>query len=290
MIKNLKSLHEALFSLGLYSQSNEVNALMMKLADSRSRIIQLLHFSPESANYLHKTYGKHAFLIGKWTHEANFGVGNIDSSIEEKLKSYGDISGIKFLRTLKDLNEILEAVKELYALPEIERKDFWNSSSVAKKYDLRWWTKEKSDPYFSHPLSDRSLRYVINELRSSIEKFFSYINNFDIVKAAREGKVNLDEYKRLTLQEAEEKYQEKLVAEGFPTILEINGWRWVNSGRSCRWIGKEMKNCGSAGVMAGSEERTILALLDDQNKPHAILTWSPDIGLITGLEGKKVIN
>jgi hypothetical protein len=41
-------------------------------------------------------------------------------------------------------------------------------------------------------------------------------------------------------------------------------------------VGGLMKNCGSAGLMSMDKDRTLLVLFDSKNKPHIIVTYSPN--------------
>jgi hypothetical protein len=45
-----------------------------------------------------------------------------------------------------------------------------------------------------------------------------------------------------------------------------------------------MKNCGSAGLMSWDEDRTIVALFGPTNKPHVMVTYSPNEKRISGDE------
>ena len=46
-----------------------------------------------------------------------------------------------------------------------------------------------------------------------------------------------------------------------------------------------MKNCGSSGVMSSDPDRTIISLFDSNNKPHVLVTYSPNEKRISGDEG-----
>ena len=50
-------------------------------------------------------------------------------------------------------------------------------------------------------------------------------------------------------------------------------------------MGKLMKNCGSAGLMSRDENRTLLTLFDKNNKPHVVVTYSPNEKRISSDEG-----
>jgi hypothetical protein len=46
-----------------------------------------------------------------------------------------------------------------------------------------------------------------------------------------------------------------------------------------------MANCGSAGLMSDDPDRTLIGLFDINNKPHVIITYSPNQKRLSGEEG-----
>lgn len=113
--------------------------------------------------------------------------------------------------------------------------------------------------------------------------FFDY----GIVKEIIEKRENPAEYKKLTIKQAQEKYDNKNMFEKRPKIKTYpNGYKWIDIGKSCITLGDKMRNCGSAGLMSWDADRTILALFDDHNNPHVIVTYSPNEKRISGDEGR----
>jgi hypothetical protein len=122
-----------------------------------------------------------------------------------------------------------------------------------------------------------------------IEKFFDlvFFKANTIILDIISGKLkDLTPYKDLGFWDAELKYDERRIFQEMKSIKTYkNGYKWINVGPRCYLMGKYMKNCGSSGVMSSDKDRTLLGLFDINNKPHVIVTYSPNEKRISGEEG-----
>lgn len=111
--------------------------------------------------------------------------------------------------------------------------------------------------------------------------------NFSLIKDIASGKLtNLAPYKSLEFSKAQDRYDKKnIFKDRKPLKVYENGWKWIDVGKSCNLVGNLMKNCGSSGLMSDDEDRTIIALFDKGNKPHVMVTYSPNQKRISGDEG-----
>jgi len=93
-------------------------------------------------------------------------------------------------------------------------------------------------------------------------------------------------YKHLTFWQAILKYDERRIfKDKVPLKVYDDGYKWINVGSKCHLMGHYMSNCGSSGLMSGDKDRTLLGLFDVNNKPHVIVTYSPNEKRISGDEG-----
>jgi hypothetical protein len=131
-----------------------------------------------------------------------------------------------------------------------------------------------------------TLDMLKNEIKNDFFKkpFFSY----PIIKDIEIGKLkDLKPYSSLTFEKASDKYDKSRVfKEGEPIKTYSNGFKWIDVGSKCYLVGKQMKNCGSAGVMSTDPDKTIITLFDKNNKPHVMVTYSPNEKRISGDEGQ----
>jgi hypothetical protein len=110
---------------------------------------------------------------------------------------------------------------------------------------------------------------------------------FTLIEDIESKKItNLQPYKDLSFSEAKDRYDNIRIFDTKQLIkIYKNGWKWIDVGNRCQLVGKLMKNCGSAGVMSWDEDKTILTLFDKNNKPHVVVTYSPNEKRISGDEG-----
>ena len=207
-------------------------------------------------------FGKNAFLIARW--------------FKEYYSYYGES---------KDWwRQLRPSLGQSVSLPDLTF--LYNATSDAETYmaakkhlDLH----VDKDAFFDPDEKREIIKKEIEEQLSSNVFFTSYSIIQDI-----ENGILLDvaPYKKLTFQEAQLKYDEKRVFKDRMPIKQYkNGFKWIDVGKRCHLVGKLMKNCGSAGVMSIDKDRTIIALFDVQNKPHIVVTYSPNEKRISGDEG-----
>lgn len=126
-------------------------------------------------------------------------------------------------------------------------------------------------------------------LKSQIENKLlnSYFFKEELIKGITSGQIkDLAPFKNLTYQDARHKVEKKnIFKEKKPLKVYSNGYKWIDVGKKCNWLGDQMKNCGSSGLMTMDSDGTILALFDSKNKPHVMLTYSPNEKRLSGDEG-----
>lgn len=146
-------------------------------------------------------------------------------------------------------------------------------------------TVEDISMYDSYYLAEqRKLLEAQIEDKMFSETFFNY---YSLVNDIISDKLkDISPYKNFSFWDAQHKYDEKnIFSERLPIRTYKNGYKWIDVGRRCVLLGHLMKNCGSAGLMSMDDERTILALFDSSNKPHVMVTYSPNEKRISGDEG-----
>jgi hypothetical protein len=237
-----------------------VNFKEFILNESKQEILAL-EFPKVIADIIYEHFGKNAFLVAKW---------NKDYS------SYNDKENWWFLQntSYSTRSTSLGDYVRLYEAPDIEQykkiyHDIFDKESNIKDYEIeeqKEWLKKRIEA----------------DLLDST--FFSYIT---LIKDIKDGILtDLAPYKKLTYQQAQEKYDKKQMFKDSPIVKSYeNGWKWINIGKKCHLLGKMMKNCGSVGVMGNDPERTIITLFDKGNKPHVMVTYSPNEKRISGDEG-----
>ena len=134
--------------------------------------------------------------------------------------------------------------------------------------------------------SGKAKKAIKKEIKEEFEKdVFFYAK---IIMAIQSGQItDLAPYKKLDFSSAKDKYDEKTVfSQSAPLKTYENGWKWVDVGDRCQLVGKLMSNCGSTGVMGMDPDRTMITLFDKNNKPHVVITYSPNENRISGDEGQ----
>jgi len=114
--------------------------------------------------------------------------------------------------------------------------------------------------------------------------FFEYN---DLIKAIISGELkDISQYKKLDFSAAQDKYDKQNIFKDRKAIkVYENGYKWIDVGMRCQLVGKLMKNCGSAGLMSYDDNRTLLTLFDSRNKPHVVVTYSPNEKRISSDQG-----
>lgn len=117
-------------------------------------------------------------------------------------------------------------------------------------------------------------------LKEQIENEFlnDYFFKDEFVKEVVTGQIkDINNYKKLNFKAARDKFDKRAIfQERQPIKTYPDGYKWIDVGQRCQLVGGLMKNCGSAGLMSMDEDRTLLVLFDSKNKPHIIVTYSPN--------------
>lgn len=220
------------------------------------------------ASLLIQKFGKNAFTAAKWMK---------DSSAyrfkDKPPKNWWEKANSSWLD--RNIN-IADAVR-LYNAAASSEEEF---NKIKKDLDLYIDPKDEFDPIS-----------ILKMLREEIaEKLFDNIFfHYQLIEDILNKKLtNLKPYKDLSFQKAKDKYDERRIFDDGARVVKAykNGWRWINAGAKCQLVGGLMKNCGSTGVMSMDPERTMIALFDPGNKPHAVVTYSPNEDRISGDEGQ----
>jgi hypothetical protein len=237
----------------------------MLLLESKQSLINIGY--PEViAKLFYKRYANLAFLLGKWYKDYNDGYTRRKDWFLQAhyVPSKGSLSIWDKIR-----------VYESTVNADLYRK-------VASDMEIQ------VDP--SDPLDD----YTLKELRQSFEddiedSFFGglFFKAYPLIIDIISGKIkNLAGYAEKKFQDAELEYAEKQLFTTRPIIKQYkDGYRWFNAGPKCRYVGVYMKNYGSSSLMGSDKDRTILALIDGNKKPHVLLVYSPNEKRLSNEEG-----
>ncbi|NBP16326.1 hypothetical protein EBU95_18400 [bacterium] len=244
------------------------------LFESKQTIMNL-GFPEVVASIFNELFGNKAFIIAKWFRDYetfdNFG-GRIDNYAEAWKSRSFNFSPFQ-IRLRKEV-AIYNAIKE-----------------SESDEDLRKNVDAVHDQYMYENTEDFSLKkkgllsYQKNEIKETLKNLGFFDKN--IIKDLLSGNLrDLAPYKTLSFSEANERYEEKKIFSDIkPLKTYENGWRWIDVGKKCEYVGDRMRNCGSSGVMSTDPDRTIIALFDAQNIPHVVTTYSPNQNRISGDEG-----
>ena len=235
------------------------------------------------ADILYKKFGKVSFQIAKW--EKDFFLGE---DTEAFIKSNPNISGgswnwwtyshknsYKKEPSLTDLvllyNSTTDRESYLKAYKHVIGEDYDESEYTIDEYVL----KENRDVYRKRIESNY------------LDKVF--FSNSIIQDIINKKILDLSPYKNLSFNAAQDKYDKKNIFSLSPPLkIYNNGWKWINVGKKCNLLGKMMRNCGSVGAMSSDKDKTMIALFDKGNKPHVVVTYSPNEKRISGDQGHHV--
>lgn len=183
-------------------------------------------------------------------------------------------------------------------------KDWWRLatqrlSETPSMYDLTYlYDATKDEESYRQACEklelSRDETVDLDEQRKALEaqinsKFFSdgFFEHNDLIKDIIDGTIkDIAPYKKLTFSAAKDKYdKQKIFKDREPIKVYENGYKWIDAGKRCGLVGKLMKNCGSTGLMGWDVDRTLLTLFDARNKPHVVVTYSPNEKRISSDEG-----
>jgi hypothetical protein len=258
------------FTRNKYSKESEKLLSLLKTADAAGNIVGTFGYPRVIAEILWEKFGKNSFVIARWLKEYNTRASKYEGP-DDWLDRIGDEQG-----GFTEDGSITKLLK------------LYNSATNAETYlrvadDLDIWIPDE-------PLTDKDLEKLRMMIRKEIEidiskNMFFYYSLFN--KILNGEVTDLRPYKNLTPEEALARYEEKnLFLDQEPIRTYDNGWRWIDAGNKCSLLGKAMSNCGSAGIMSSDPDRTMLSLFDEHNKPHVLVTYSPNQKRISGDVGR----
>jgi hypothetical protein len=115
------------------------------------------------------------------------------------------------------------------------------------------------------------------------KQFRAYTLFEDIINGSL---TDINPYKNLNFWDALKKYNvKKLFDDKEPIKHYSNGYKWIDAGRKCELIASQMSNCGSCGVTSSDSNATMLVLMDSNNKPHVMVTYSKSNNSVSYPEG-----
>lgn len=170
----------------------------------------------------------------------------------------------------------------LYAMTYVYEKgtDPESFLQASEKMDVRL----KTDTV-TQEMVDAQRQELVNMIR---EKFFDYVffTYYPLIQDITSGELtDVAPYKKLNFQDAVLKYDKRRhFIETKPIKVYPNGFKWIDVGDKSFLVGEQMGNCGSSGVMGRDPNRTILTLFGPNNKPHVMVTYSPNEKRISGDE------
>jgi len=232
------------------------------LIKESKEIITGLGYPETIARLFYIDFPKHATLIARW------------------FKEYYNGKNDNWFRQIRPINGSENSLYELaYFYDSTFNKD--NYIKALKYFDMDY---EDEENYSDYDLEDQR-KELLEELKDMFSKntFFRNV----VIQDIKSGKLtNLAPYKKMTFHEASDKYdKQRVFKETKPLKTYPNGYKWINVGPKCGLLGTQMKNCGSAGLMSYDKDKTILALFSKGNKPHVMVTYSPNEKRISGDQG-----
>jgi hypothetical protein len=228
------------------------------LLESKQDIVNL-GFPEIIAKLLYNKFGNLSFLIAKWYRDYKY-------SVDPKPENW-------WLQTTSRLQG-----RSLYDLT-----DLYRYTDTEENYKRGLYKKGISSDNFI------DLEYDRKELEKQLEQefFAEYFFSNPFIKKVISGEVSdLAPYKKLNFTDARTKFDKKnIFKDRTPLKVYPNGYKWIDVGAQCHLIADLMKNCGSALLMSGDKDRTMLVLFDSKNKPHIVATYSPNEKRINAVQG-----
>jgi hypothetical protein len=243
------------------------------ISESKQQIVNL-GYPDLIASMLFDKFGKHAFVISKWLREYD---GRLSQEDDGKHSKHWWNNANNYARrgelSLSDMLKVYEAAKS-------DNREKYKKELIDALPD--YYADDDDEFYLD-------LGEVEKEWKKEIEEklFDNMFFNSVFMKNVINGKINPNEYKKLSFDEAKKKYDEKRVfADQEPLKSYEDGYKWINVGPRCELVGKKMDNCGSTGVMSRDPDKTMITLFDKENNPHVVVTYSPNENRISGDEGR----
>jgi hypothetical protein len=227
------------------------------------------------ASLIYEKFGKNAFLIARWYRD--------NSARPEGEAGIYPANWWKLANTTFSSNVDLRGLVDLWEAAGISEEEYQKTREAVglERDDVE---DDNLQSFFDSKTVQKTIKEEIaRELFKSV--FFSYTT---IIQDIVSGKLtDLKPYKDLSFQDAKDKYDKKNLFKDPGKVIKTyeNGWRWIDAGKKCQFVGGLMKNCGSVGVMSLDPDSTMLSLFDSKNKPHVVVTYSPNQKRISGDEG-----
>jgi hypothetical protein len=272
MQTKIATLYRWFISEGLFREADNLLPLLKEAKRNPVRSMINMGYPEVVAKILADKLGDNSIQVAKW-----FKAFNTRDSKYERPKDWlerigSNPGGLSTDSSIMNLLKLYNATKS-------------NEDWLKAKKEL-----ELSITEYDQNLTEDDLEERRGMLREEIEKdihqniFFYYPLFKDLWDGAD---IDLNPYRNLQPYDAIYRYDEhRLFEEAEPIKTYENGWRWINAGKKCPVLGNKMRNCGSAGVMSSDPDRTIIALFDEHNNPHVVVTYSPNENRISGDEGQ----
>ncbi len=255
------------------------------LKESKQNIVNL-GYPAVVASVLIEKFGNKAFVIAKWMRDyyirgqnndnwwKRSDVGRITKPFDPNLKDFiflyeilmsGDIK--KYLEERKQLGLIVNPFYD------------WNLPPQPLEAALKDFLENPKENTQKHVVL---LKKNIKDYLLGDAFFYS-----GLMRNILSGELSdIKPYSRLGIDAAKEKYGKKRIFDDrTPVKTYPNGWRWIDTGQKCDIVGGLMKNCGSTGVMSMDRDAVMIVLFDKNNKPHVVVTYSPNQKRISSEEG-----
>lgn len=270
MLERLSLLRLTLRNLGLTKEAGE----LAKYADHQGSIVANLGYPKLLARIIQDKFGTNSFVVAKW--------------IKEYYTTQGQADWINSLGKAGSwMHGTPGSVNRLLGLYDAAQKAI--ESGIPNQYLIYLRKNDFFVDKTDIDLDEDALYHRMAAAKDGVEEdLFNDIFFYNSLAAdiLSEKVTNLAPYKKLSFKEAIEKYNKKKIFDDKPPIKTYpDGFKWIDAGAKCELLGEAMRNCGSAGVMSGDPDKTMLALFDSNNKPHVMVTYSPNEKRISGDEG-----
>lgn len=228
------------------------------LTEAKQDIVNLGY--PEIvATIFYQQFGKLAYLLAKWFKDYKDPTGDRPNWWLQATSSWRETPSLWDLTTLyaatKDINSYNQALEKLELTPQ----DYVDLDEQREALKSQIERKLLGDYFFENDFIKEIISKTITDLKP---------------------------YSQLNFSAAHDKYDKKRIFKEREALKTYpNGYKWIDTGRRCQLVGKLMKNCGSAGLMSNDPDRTVLTLFDSRNKPHVVITYSPNEKRLSSEEG-----
>jgi hypothetical protein len=257
------------------------------LKESSAVGLRSLGLGPTSSALFNNEIGdKWDFPIMKWfiSHYTYNGSEVALQKINDGYKKHNSFSNNDVISKIK----LIDLISEARNSSEISRDNYriildyfkintYSANSVAEEIEL---VKNFFDDKVLSNSKDIALS-IFEELFS--KDFKNFISSDFISDVINDKWVTPSQAKRMSYEEALEKWLNKKASQYETILMFDDGWRWINAGfGKSEFVKLKAKNCGNSmwGNMRASEESAkkarMLLLLSPDGDAHAIATWNPE--------------